>query len=159
MIEKQAFHLLKNLGSHIKSYKDVEHAKKFYQTIMHSGLPGESITETTVRMHQKQKIKTSSTLISDEESIEQHLRKSDLQCFIWKRCMKQNMIIPKLVLENNYFQVLLREKLESNLIIKIVNMQINMMLLMMVMLMMTMIIYQGKKAYVLFYLVTSSNTF
>ena len=44
----------------------------------------------------KKKIKTSSTLISDEESIVQHLKRSDLQCFIWKQCMKQNMIIPKL---------------------------------------------------------------
>ena len=31
-IEKQAFHLLENLGSHINSYKDVEHAKMFYHT-------------------------------------------------------------------------------------------------------------------------------
>ena len=29
LIEKQAFHLLENLGSHINSYKDVEHAKGF----------------------------------------------------------------------------------------------------------------------------------
>ena len=34
LIEKQAFHLLKNLGNHINSYKDVEHAKKFYHAIM-----------------------------------------------------------------------------------------------------------------------------
>ena len=47
-------------------------------------------------MYQKKKIKTSSTLISDEESIVQHLKRSDLQCFIGKQCMKQNMIIPKL---------------------------------------------------------------
>ena len=47
-IEKQAFHLLENLGSHINSYKDVEHEKRFYHTIMHSGLPGESITESPV---------------------------------------------------------------------------------------------------------------
>ena len=62
---------------------------------MYSGLPGESIIETRVRMYQKKKIKTSLTLISDEESIVQHLERSDLQCFIWKQYMKQNMIIPK----------------------------------------------------------------
>ena len=95
LIEKQAFHLLENLGSHINSYKDVEHEKRFYHTIMYPGLPGESITETRVRMYQKKKIKTSSTPISDEESIAQHLKRRDLQCFIWKQCMKQNMIIPK----------------------------------------------------------------
>ena len=62
-------------------------------------------------MYQKQKIKTSLTLISDRKSIVQHLKRSDLQCFKWKQCMKQNMIIPKLerrdMLENNYLQVLL----------------------------------------------------
>ena len=60
----------------------------------------------------------------------QHLKRSDLQCFIWKQCMKQNMVIPKLkacgwymkggekffqfgMLENNYHQVLLREILDD----------------------------------------------
>ena len=62
---------------------------------MYSDLPGESITETRVCMYQQQKIKTSSTLISDEDSVVNYLKRSDLQCFIWKQCMKQNMIIPK----------------------------------------------------------------
>ena len=60
LIEKQAFYLLENLGSHINYYNDVEHAIKFFLTIMYSGLPRESITETLVRMYQKQKIKLSS---------------------------------------------------------------------------------------------------
>ena len=77
-------------------YKGVEHAKKFYHKVMYSGLPGESITKTRVCMYQKQRIKTSSTLIPDEERTVQHLNRSDLQCFIWKQGMKQNMIIPKL---------------------------------------------------------------
>ena len=93
---------------------------------MYSGLSGESITETRVRMYQKQKIKTSSTLIPDEESIGQHLKRGDFQCSIWK-------------------QVLLREKLESQLLVQ--NIQLNLMLLMMAMLMMTMmIIYPGRKS-------------
>ena len=37
----------------------MENAKKFYQTIMYSGLPGECSTETWVCMYQKQMIKTS----------------------------------------------------------------------------------------------------
>ena len=78
LIEKQSFHLLKNLESLINFYKDVKHAKKIYETIMYSGLLGESITETQVCLYQKQKIKTSSTLISDEKSIEQHSKRSDL---------------------------------------------------------------------------------
>ena len=53
LIEKQAFHLLKNLENHMKSYKYKEHAKNFYHTIMYSGLPGESITKTRVRMYHR----------------------------------------------------------------------------------------------------------
>ena len=41
LIEKQAFSLLKNLGSHINSYKDVEHVNKNYQVILYSGVPRE----------------------------------------------------------------------------------------------------------------------
>ena len=67
----------------------MEHTKRFYHTIMYSGLSGENITETRIRIYQKQKIKTSSTLISDEESIVQHLKRSDLQCLygsnVWSR--------------------------------------------------------------------------
>ena len=96
LIEKQAFHLLKNLGNHMNSYKDVGHAETFYHTIMYSGLTGESITKTRVCMYQKQRIKTSPTLISDEERTVRHLNRSDLQCLTWKECMKQNMIMPKL---------------------------------------------------------------
>ena len=70
--------------------------KNIYHTIVHSGLSGESITETRVRMYQKQKIKTSSTLVSDEESIVKDLMRSDLECFIWNQCLKKNIIIPKL---------------------------------------------------------------
>ena len=62
---------------------------------MYSDLPGESITETKIRMYQKQKIKTNSAFTSDEKRIAQHWKRSDLQCFVWKPCIKENMIIPK----------------------------------------------------------------
>ena len=38
----------------MNSYKDKEHAKKFYHIIMYSDLPEESITKTRVCMYQKQ---------------------------------------------------------------------------------------------------------
>ena len=40
-----------------------QNVKKFYHTVMYSGLPGGSITETRVCMYQKQKIKASATYI------------------------------------------------------------------------------------------------
>ena len=46
LIEREAFYLLKNLGSHIYTHQDVENGKMFYKTFVYSGLPRESITET-----------------------------------------------------------------------------------------------------------------
>ena len=43
LLEKQAFDLMENLGSHINPYKDVQRAKKFHRIIMHSCLPAGTI--------------------------------------------------------------------------------------------------------------------
>ena len=84
-------------------------------------------------MYQEQNVKTSSAFISDRESIIKHLKGSDLQCFIRKPCIKQNMIIPRLegrdwhmkdgvwYVGENYLQVILSEKLENWLIVQNAN--------------------------------------
>ena len=84
-------------------------------------------------MCQEQKVKTSSAFIYDRESIIKHLKRSDLQCFIRKQCIKQNMIIPKLerrdwhmkdgvwYVGENYLRVILSEKLENRLIVQNAN--------------------------------------
>ena len=44
----------------------------------------------------KQEVKSSLTLIPDESSVMEHLKRSDLQIYIGKQCTEQNMIIPQL---------------------------------------------------------------
>jgi hypothetical protein len=60
---------------------------------MYNGKQGETITDTRIRMYKNQRVKTSTSLISDEKSVDQHLLRSDLQCFICLQCVKQNMDI------------------------------------------------------------------
>ena len=93
LIEKQAFHLLKNLGSQMNFYKNVEHAKMFYQAIMYSGLPAEYYWNFSSHVSKaKDQDKLSSYIWWG--SIVEHLKRSDLQCLIWEQFAKQNMIIP-----------------------------------------------------------------
>ena len=96
MLKGKEFHLLRNLGSSINSFKDVTLATKFYHLIMYSGRRNESIIDTRVRMYEKQKKKSSMNLISDESSVKHHILRADFQAFIWKQCMDQNMIVPSI---------------------------------------------------------------
>ena len=94
MRSRGEFQLLKTLGSSLESYRNIKSAKRFYHTVMYNGKDDETITDTRVRYYQNQKVKTSTYLISDERSIDQHLLRSDLQCLIWLQCTEQNMVIP-----------------------------------------------------------------
>ena len=94
MMTNKSMHLLQNLGKDENSFKDVSDALIFYHTVMYSGKPSETITETRVRMFQSQKDKSSVNLISDEASIIQHLLRADLQTYIWKQCTLQYITLP-----------------------------------------------------------------
>ena len=89
MRSRGEFHLLKTLGSSLKSYRNIKSAKRFYHTVMYNGKDDEIITDTRVLYYQNQKVKTSIYLISDERSIDQHMLRSDLQCLIWLQCTEQ----------------------------------------------------------------------
>ena len=88
--------LLSEFGSSAESFHHLDDAKLFVQTLMYSGTKEETVTETRTKMYMKQKIKSSSTLIPDESSLMEHLRRADLQTYIWKQCVIQNMAIPAL---------------------------------------------------------------
>ena len=45
-------------------------------------------------MYAKQKTKSSTNLIPDESSVLEHLKRANLQAFIWKQCTSQDMVIP-----------------------------------------------------------------
>ena len=94
MLKRRQVNLLKDLGTNETSYKNLEAATQFYHTIMYSGKMNETITDTRVRMYEKQKVKSSMHLISDESSTQHHILRADLQTFIWRQCLSQHMVIP-----------------------------------------------------------------
>ena len=88
MVKNRVMHLLYELGSSENSFKNVTSAIKFYYTI--------TITVTCVQMYENQQVKSSVNLISDFSSVKNHVLRADLQTFVWKQCMVQNMIVPSL---------------------------------------------------------------
>lgn len=47
-------------------------------------------------MYDKQKVKSSSSILPDESSTNEHLKRSDLQAFIWYQCLKQDIEYPSI---------------------------------------------------------------
>ena len=64
---------------------------------MYSGSEKESFLQTRIRMYDKQKIKSSFSILPDESSTYQHLKRSDLQALVWYQCTKQMIQYPSLV--------------------------------------------------------------
>lgn len=62
--------LLNILGTSVESYKNLLDAGKFVQTVMYSGKENESIEHTRARIYEKQKTKSSASLIPDPSSLE-----------------------------------------------------------------------------------------
>ena len=84
-------HLLSELGSSLHPVQDVTKAKCFFRTCMYSGSEQERFVETRVRMYTTQKVKYSSSLLPDESSTNEHLKRSDLQTLVWYQSLKQNI--------------------------------------------------------------------
>ena len=78
MRSRGEFQLLKTLGSSLESYRNIKSAKRFYHIVMYNGKDNETITDVRVWYYQNQKVETSTYLISDERSIDQHMLRSDL---------------------------------------------------------------------------------
>ena len=51
----KSMHLLHNFGKDENSFADLNNALIIYHTVMYSGKPSETITETRVRMFQSRK--------------------------------------------------------------------------------------------------------
>ena len=85
--------------------KQMASAKEFFRFIVYPGLKNENLTETQVRMYQKQKVKASEGIIPDESSVIQHLKRSWLQCFIWCQCLEQQLNYPGIDDESGWIEV------------------------------------------------------
>ena len=87
MITQGKFNLLAPLGKQRLSQQDAENVLSFIQTIMYPGKQDEDFVETTIRMYEQQKNKSSLTLLPDKHSTEEHVKRSNLQAYIWKQCL------------------------------------------------------------------------
>ena len=94
MEKLRKYHLLSQLGSSLCSVENLSNAKLFFRTCMYSGKEKDEYVTTRIKMYERQKIKSSSTLIPDESSADQHLKRSDLQALVWYQCLEQNIDYP-----------------------------------------------------------------
>ena len=90
------FQLLSQLGTSRTSVEDIADAKTFFRTCMYAGSEHEEYVRTRIRMYDKQKVKSSSSILPDESSTNEHLKRSDLQAFIWYQCLKQDIEYPSI---------------------------------------------------------------
>ena len=102
MLKHEKTHLLSQLGRSDQSVEDVTRAKCFFRTCMYSGSEQESFVETRIRMYNSQKVKASSSILPDESSTNEHLKRSDLQAWVWYQCLKQNIEYPSITDSRKY---------------------------------------------------------
>ena len=89
MIKNKKYHLLSSMGRSISNQSDNSDAKIFVQTCMYPGTGNETFTQTRLRMFNKQKIKSSMSILPDENSLNEHIKRSDLQSKVWYQCMSK----------------------------------------------------------------------
>jgi len=89
MITQGKSNLLAPLEKQRLSKQDAEKilSFSFMQTIMYPGKQDEDFMETRICMYEQQKNKSSLTLLSDKHSAEAHVKRSNLQAYIWKQCV------------------------------------------------------------------------
>ena len=94
LIKRKREELLETFGNLANPESNLEAAEELFKTMLYSGKKNESVTETRCRMYSEQKTKSSMNLIPDKSSLLEHLKRSNLQIYIWKQCTEQNITIP-----------------------------------------------------------------
>eukprot|EP00795_Rhopilema_esculentum_P003494 gene3494-1875_t len=91
MLSHNKVNLLSKFGDSLASVEDLNDARIFMQTILYAGKSEESLIQTRSKMFEKQKTKSSLQLLPDPNSLDQHLKRADLQTFIWRKCLLHNV--------------------------------------------------------------------
>ena len=89
-----AKYMLQDVGKNIDSFKRLDKPRLFFQTILYSGKENETFATTRKPFYENQKYKNSSRLIPDTHSTNEHLKRADLQTFIWRVCMENIIEYP-----------------------------------------------------------------
>ena len=96
MIKRKKEELLDTFGNLANPESNLEAAQEFFQTILYSGKKNESVTEARCQMYDQQKTKSSMNVIPHKSSLLGHLKRSNLQTYMWKQCTEQNITMPAL---------------------------------------------------------------
>ena len=93
-LQRTSHTLLTSVGIIPDSLQHLENMLTFMQTVMYAGKDGEDYVETRIKMYEQQRVKSSLTLLPDRNSSQQHLKRSNLQAYIWKQCLQQDIYYP-----------------------------------------------------------------
>ena len=96
IVKLKSYSLLSNFGSTLASIAFLSRAKEFFRTVMYRGNKDECYVDTRIRMYERQKVKSSSGIIPDENSTTQHLQRNCFQAYIWHQCTQQIIDYPPL---------------------------------------------------------------
>ena len=96
MIKRKKEELLDTFRNLDEFENNLQAAQELFQTILYFGKINESVTKAKCRMYDRQKTKSSMNLIPDKSSLLEHLKRANLQTYIWKQCTKQNITMPPL---------------------------------------------------------------
>lgn len=96
MLMKEKWNLLLGYGKSLHSAGEITSAKCFFRTCMYPGTDQETFVETRIRMYNKQKVKSSSSILPDESSTDEHIKRSLLQAMILYQYLEPNIEYPSI---------------------------------------------------------------
>ena len=94
MVAHSKFNMLSSAGIIPSTLKQLENMLTFMQTVMYPGKENEKYVETRIRIYEQQKVKSSLSLLPDKHSSMEHLKRSNLQAYIWKQCLNKDIDYP-----------------------------------------------------------------
>ena len=103
MVAENKSTLLTSVGIVPVSAQQLESMLIFMQKVMYPGKEGEDYVGTRIRMYEQQRVKSSLGLLPDKSSSLEHLKRSNLQSYIWKQCLQKDIVYP--TPENNGWQL------------------------------------------------------
>ena len=96
LVEKQKSYLLHSFGVPPRSFRAEGDVLSLMQLVLYPGRDGEDYVQTRIRMYEQQKTKSSLSLLPDKHSAEQHLKRANLQTYLWMQCLQKDIDYPSI---------------------------------------------------------------
>ena len=94
MIKGNTSQYLSSMGKSEMYYLQLEDGLQFVKQVLYPGKAAETFVGTRMRMYERQKTKSSLTMLPDLSSTKEHLKRADLQAYIWYQCLSTNIKYP-----------------------------------------------------------------